>query len=391
MARRGNNEGSIYKDKQGRWRGVVTLYTVNGKQKKKVFYGRTKREVTDKVNQALSELRTNTYMEPSKITLYEWLCTWLETYCKNNVRATTLINYETFIYRHIQPTIGGIKLCDLSTIILQQFYNERMKSGNLLKEGGLSPKTMRNIHNMIHKALDQAVALEMIAKNPSDFITLPKQVKQERKFFTVEEQQKLQACIKGERFEMAILLDLYTGMRQGELLGLMWKDVHLDSQGQSYLRVTQTLNRIKVDGLANGKRTALVIGIPKTQHSIRTIPLLPEIAQALADYQVTQAAYFREKGILNPGYVFTTDTGGLIDPRNFQDAFKSLLKRHGIRQVNVHGMRHTFATRAIESGMSMKTLSQILGHYSTAFTMDVYGHVTEELKVEEISHLKGFL
>ena len=92
-----------------------------------------------------------------------------------------------------------------------------------------------------------------------------------------------------------------------------------------------------------------------------------------------------------PDLVFTTETGEMLDPRNFQDSFKRLLKRNGIREVNVHGIRHTFATRAIESGMSMKTLSQILGHSSTAFTMDIYGHVTEELKVSEMASLQGFL
>lgn len=187
--KRGNNEGSVYKDKQGHWRGVVTLYNADGKPKKKFFYGKTKREVTEKVNQTLNELRTNTYIEPSKTTLYEWLCTWLDTYCRNSIRATTLVNYETYIHRHIQPNIGNIQLRNLSTLALQQFYNDRLKNGNLTKAGGLSPKTLRNMHNMLHKALDQAVALEMIAKNPSDYVVLPKRTKQERKFFTVEEQQ----------------------------------------------------------------------------------------------------------------------------------------------------------------------------------------------------------
>ena len=391
MPRRGNNEGSIYKDKQGHWRGVVTLYTSEGKQKKKFFYGRTKREVTEKVNQTLNDLRTNTYIEPCKITLYEWLCTWLDNYCRNQIRATTLINYETYVERHIKPTIGGIKLCDLSTLILQQFYNERLKSGNLLREGGLSPKTLRNLHNMLHKALDQAVALDMIAKNPTEFTSLPKRIKQERRFFTVDEQQRLQECIKGDRWEMAILLDLYTGMRQGELLGLMWKDVHLIPNGQSFLRVTQALNRIKLNEPVNGKKTALVIGIPKTMHSIRTIPLLPDIAKRLVNYKTERIEHFKELGIPMPDLVFTTETGEMLDPRNFQDSFKRLLKRNGIREVNVHGIRHTFATRAIESGMSIKTLSQILGHSSTAFTMDIYGHVTEELKVSEMASLQGFL
>ena len=391
MGRRGNNEGSIYKDKQGRWRGAVTLYTTEGKQKKKIFYGKTKREVTDKVNQVLSELRSNTYIEPSKVTLYEWLCTWLEHYCRNQVRETTFINYETFVERHIQPTIGNLKLCDLNTMIMQQFYNERMKNGNLVTGGGLSPKTLRNLHNMLHKALDQAVALDMIAKNPTQFTNIPRGYKQERRFFTVEEQQKLQSCLKNEKIGMLVLLDLYTGMRQGELLALMWKDVHLNPNGNSYLRVTQTLNRIKLRTPVDGRSTTLRIGYPKTPHSIRTIPLLPDIAKALIEHRTKQIEYYRDHSIVDPGYVFTNSIGGFVDPHNFQHEFKRMLKRHGIREVNVHGIRHTFATRALENGMSMKTLSQILGHSSTAFTMDVYGHVTDELKISEMANLQGLL
>lgn len=391
MPKRGNNEGSVYKDKQGHWRGVVTLYNADGKPKKKFFYGKTKREVTEKVNQTLNELRTNTYIEPSKTTLYEWLCTWLDTYCRNSIRPTTLVNYETYIHRHIQPNIGSIRLCNLSTLVLQQFYNDRLKNGNLTKAGGLSPKTLRNMHNMLHKALDQAAALEMIAKNPSDYVVLPKRIKQERKFFTVEEQQALQACLPSERMGMAILLDLYTGMRQGELLGLMWKNVHIDLNGTSYIQVKQALNRIKVDDPNSDKKTALVIGIPKTPHSIRTIPLLPEIAKVLEEYRLQQKAYFREKDIPHSGYVFTNSNGDWIDPRDFQRDFKLILQRNGIREINVHGLRHTFATRALESGMSIKTLSQILGHANSGFTMDTYAHVTETLKADEMASLQGFL
>jgi hypothetical protein len=153
MAKRGNNEGSIYKDKQGRWRGVVTIYTAEGKQKKKYFYGKTKREVTDKVNQVLKELRLNTYFEPSRITLIEWLNTWLDVYCRNEVRESTLVNYEIFAEKHIAPTIGNIRLCNLNPVILQRFYNDKQNNGRLRGNGGLSPKTIKNIHNRFKQSI----------------------------------------------------------------------------------------------------------------------------------------------------------------------------------------------------------------------------------------------
>lgn len=392
MAKKGNNEGSVYKDKQGKWRGAVTLYTADGKPKRKYFYGKTKREVTEKVNQVLNELRTNTYIEPSKVTLYSWLCTWLDTYCRNNVRPTTLINYETYIHRHIQSTIGNVKLCDLNVLILQQFYNDRLRNGNLKSTGSsLSAKTLRNMHNMIHKALNQAVFLEMIPKNPADYVTIPKIVKQERKFFTVEEQQELQKHLPSERIGMAVMLDLYTGMRMGELLGLPWRNVHIDPNGSSYIRVTQTLNRIKSDDPNSPTRTYLAICQPKTANAVRTIPLLPNVAEALENYRAQQTAFLKDNQLPPTEYVFTSTTGSWIDPRDFQRDFKQLLKRHHIREINVHGIRHTFATRALESGMSIKTLSKILGHADSGFTMDTYAHVTEDLMNNEMTNLQGFL
>ena len=119
MGKKGNGEGSVYKDKQGRWRGVVTLYCDSGIPKRKYFYGKTKREVNEKVNNTLSEINNNTYIEPCKVTLYEWLCTWLDTYCRGELKQTTIINYETYIEKHIKPTIGNVKLCNLTPMQLQ--------------------------------------------------------------------------------------------------------------------------------------------------------------------------------------------------------------------------------------------------------------------------------
>lgn len=391
MAKKGNNEGSIYKDKQGRWRGVVSLPTADNKVKKKYFYGKTRKEVSEKVNTVLNELKTNTYIEPCTTPLYTWLCTWLETYCKNSLRPTTYINYETYVHKHIKDTIGGFKLCELSPIIIQQFYNEKLKNGKLNGSGGLSPKTLKNLHNMLHKALEQAVLLDMISKNPANSVIIPKGQKKEMRYFTIEEQQKLQSVLNNERLGTAILLDLYTGMRQGELLGLKWENVHIDLSGNSYIKVVQTVNRIKNPDISDSRKTILSINDPKTPHSNRIIPLLPEIAEKLEQHRITQKKFLTENSITDIGFVFISSTGSLIDPRDFQRYFKQLLKKHGIRQINVHGLRHTFATRALESGMSVKTLSKILGHSNVGFTLDTYTHVTEDLKADAIAEMQCFL
>lgn len=391
MTKKANSEGSIYKDKQGHWRGVVTLYCVEGVPKRKYFYGKTKREVTEKVNKVLSEIQNNTYSEPCKVTLYEWLCTWLDTYCRGELKQTTIVNYETYIERHIKPTIGNINLCELNPIILQRFYQEKFRNGKLDGSGGLSPKTMHNLHTMIHTGLDKAYKMGYINRNVSDLATPPKLVKQERKFFTVEEQRELQKHLSNEWIGMAVLLDLYTGLRMGELLGLPWKNVHLDLNGDSYIKVTQTLIRIKNPDRNSPKKTLLAIETPKTTYSVRTIPLLPEIAQKLAVHREEQARWITLNGFPDTGLVFVSGNGKPYDSKNFQDTFKRLLKRYNIREINVHGMRHTFATRSLESGMDIKTLSRLLGHSSIQISLDLYAHVTDQLQAEHITNLRSFL
>lgn len=390
MAKKGNSEGSIYKDKQGRWRGVVTLYCADGVPKRKYFYGKTKREVTEKVNNTLSEIHNNTYTEPNKITFYEWMSLWLDTYCRGELKQTSIINYETYIEKHIKPTIGNVRLQDLTPIVLQKYYQEKSKNGRIDGNGGLSPKTMKNMHAMIHTGLKKAYLLGYVNKNVADFVSTPKIVKKERKFFTVEEQQELQKHLPNERIGIILLLDLYTGMRMGELLGLTWSNVHLDLNGESYLKVTQTLNRIKNPDSNNGPNTVLCLGTPKTSYSNRTIPLLPEIAEKLIEHKQKQSEYLSKNGYPQSEFVFCSTTGTPYDPRDLQRDYKNILRKYNIRMINFHGIRHTFATRALESGMDIKTLSSILGHSSIQITLDLYAHVTNQLQAEHMANLKMF-
>lgn len=391
MQKNANSEGSIYKDKNGRWRGAVTLYCENGTPKRKYLSGRTKREVTEKVNKLLNEVKYNDYTEPSKITFYEWLMIWIDMYCIGQLKPSTTVNYEAYIDRHIKSSIGNIKLCDLTPLMLQRFYQEKYKNGRLDGTGGLSAKTMHNLHTMIHTALDKAYKMGYVNRNVSDLVTVPKIVKQERRFFTVEEQTELQKYLPDERIGMAVLLDLYTGLRMGELLGLPWENVHLDLNGDSYIKITQTINRIKNPDRNSPQKTILFFDTPKTKYSIRTIPLLPEIAEKLSQHREKQQHLISENGWKDTGLVFLTSTGTPFDPKNFQNAFKAMLKRHNMRIINVHGIRHTFATRSLESGMDIKTLSRILGHSSIQISLDLYAHVTDQLQAEHMENLRTFL
>ena len=307
---------------------------------------------------------------------------------KADIRPTTLVNYETYIHKHIQNTIGKLMLKDLTPQRLQAFINEKSASGKLDGSGGLSPKTVRNMYNMLHKCLDMAVRLEMLPRNPSDNVVLPKRQKLEMRYFSVEEQQQLQEVIRGHRLEMPILLDLFTGLRQGELLGLTWDAVHLN---EGFLEVKQSVIRIQNPDRDGESKTALCVCPPKTPNSIRKVPLLPDIADKLRTYRAKQQSYLKSHNLPASEFVFTSTTGTLIDPRDFQRDFRKILQQNYIRIVNVHGLRHSFACRSLEAGMNIKTLSAILGHYSTAFTMDTYCHSSDELKSSEIENLREFL
>ena len=393
MKKRGNNEGSIFKDKQGRWRGLISIPCVNGQNKRKYIYGKTRKEVSAKMSELLRQIESNTYIEPCKTTLYEYLHMWLNTYVENTVRMSTYISYETYIEKHIKDSIGRFPICSLNTMMIQNWYNEKAKNGKLVGKGGLNPKTLRNLNNMLHKALNQAVYLDLIAKNPTDFIVLPRGSKVEIRYFTVEEQKKFQEVIKGHRLELPLLVALFTGVRQGELLGLPWRNVHINENGQSYIRISQALMRIKkpMKMKTMDSSTVLTITEPKTAHSIRNIPLLPEIAERLKEHRIQQEAYSKRHNYPPSDLVFTSVTGTPIDPRDLQRSFKLILRNNGMREINVHGLRHTFATRALENGMNVKTLSMILGHANSAFTMDVYCHPSDDLKFAEMGLLENLL
>lgn len=368
MIKNGNGEGSIYKDKNGRWRGAVTLYCENGTPKRKYLSGRTKREVTEKVNKLLNEVKYNDYTEPSKITFYEWLMIWIDMYCIGQLKPSTTVNYEAYIDRHIKSSIGNIKLCDLTPLMLQRFYQEKYKNGRLDGTGGLSAKTMHNLHTMIHTALDKAYKMGYVNRNVSDLVTVPKIVKQERRFFTVEEQTELQKYLPDERIGMAVLLDLYTGLRMGELLGLPWENVHLDLNGDSYIKITQTINRIKNPDRNSPQKTILFFDTPKTKYSIRTIPLLPEIAEKLSQHREKQQHLISENGWKDTGLVFLTSTGTPFDPKNFQNAFKAMLKRHNSKlHLTYFLSRFCCKTKEMSRKESGINIERLLSRYTLSY------------------------
>jgi len=314
----------------------------------------------------------------------------LKDFASVALRPSTYISYEGYIFNHINPIMGGVLLKELSTERLQVFYNEKFKDGRVDGKGGLSPKTLRNMHNMIHKALDQACKNNLISKNVSENTVLPKREKKEMRVLSRTEQQALMQHIGIERLGFAILLDLSTGMRIGELCGLQWQDIDFD---QKVLFVKRTLQRVKTSivEIENGatSKTIIMEGKVKTDNSYREVPIQAKIFEKLMVYKKRQ---LQEKDLASSAYsdnnyVFSSPVGGVIEPSTMRDMFNRLIKLAGISHTNFHALRHSFATRAIESGVPIKAVSDILGHATVQLTMDLYCHSSIDLKREVVDKM----
>ena len=300
-----------------------------------------------------------------------------------------------YVRIHLVPEIGQIKLTSLSTRDLQKFFKE--KAGTDEKKG-LAPKTLRNIYNMLHSALDQAVADHKILRNPTLNVKLPKVKSKEMRVLTVEEQAVLQDAVSrvDELHAYGITFAVSTGVRLGELLALRWKDVN---EKEHYIYVRRTLGRLqKVDEKGHLVKkekgtpsTEIVVRSPKSELSMRKIPLFDELWDDLMAYKEKQNALKDALGseYQDQGYIFATPLGHHNDPKVYQTLFKRIVAAAGIESANFHALRHTFATRALESGMDIKVLSALLGHAQASTTLNLYGHVLPDHKKISMEKMRG--
>jgi integrase len=296
-------------------------------------------------------------------TLGGFLDYWLETAIKDNVRQSTFMAYRGYIENHIKKRLGTETLTELKAERLQMFIAELRNDGV-----GLASKTVRSIFLMLRSALKCATEYEYIVKNPCDRVRLPKLEEKEIKVFDKSDQKRLERAISrsDDLRHYGILVCLYTGLRIGELCGLKWESVDF-THGK--ILIKNSINRvINYDG--NAKRTMVVEVEPKTKKSRRTIPLPDFLVQRLKDLK-------RKSG---SDYVISMKSGKAVEPRLLQIIYKKLLQAANVEYVSFHTLRHTFATRAIEFGVDVKTVSEILGHTNTMITINRYAHSLYEQK-----------
>ncbi len=344
-----------------------------GKQIQKSVYAKTQKEVRKKLTEKLSQLDQGVYTEPNKMTVGTWLDIWLEEYT-GGIKERTRIQYQSHIVNHLKPALGAVKLAALNTLAIQKFYN------SLQKTTELSPKTIKNLHGVLHKALQQAVEVGYIRFNPSDACKLPRAERAEIKPLEERQIADFMKVVQGHPLEALYIVDLFTGLRQGEIMGMTWDCIDFE---QGTIKIYKQLQLIK----GEYKFVALKNDKP------RTITPAPYVMQVLKAHQAKQLRIRLRAGELweDSNLVFTNDTGRHLARQTVYKNFKKLAAQIGMPDARFHDLRHSYAVAALQSGDNVKTVQQNLGHHTAAFTLDVYGHVSESMKRESAERMEAFI
>jgi integrase len=363
MARKNaNGEGTIYprKNKDGKvtsYRASYWVHTSDG-PKRRYISAKTKKEVARKLREILHAMDSGTFVDAGQLTVEEYLDRWLKDSVKDTVRTSTYQRYEQVVRLHLIPSLGRLKLKDLNPVHVQRLYRDRLDSG-------LSPGTARKIHNVLHKALAQAVKWGLMPRNATEATNPPKEIFEEINPLSAEEAHRLIEAAREDPLEALYVLAIHTGMRQGELLALKWENIDLES---GVINVKRTLTKDK------GR---LLFGEPKSAKGRRRIDLTDAAVAALRAHLSRQMGDMQRLGDLyqDQGLVFTTNTGAPISPSNLrQRSFDKLLKKAGVRAIRFHDLRHTCATLLLRREIHPKYVQELLGHANIKMTLDRYSH-----------------
>lgn len=372
--KRTNGEGTITKLKSGKYMGKIMIgWKKDGKPNRVSVYGKSEKEVSIKLRELASQLDKGTYVQPNKYTFGEWIKRWLQDYKSINIKPRTYDTYESQINNHIIPHLGYIALRNIKSPHIQSFYNTKYNNGN-----GLSSATIRKIHNIIYASLKQAQNIDLIVKNPAEYVELPSLEQKTIRAFTEDEHALFFEFAKKSDYYNAFILADDTGIRIGELLALTWNDIDFKNR---QISITKTISIIKDRKETSAKKYTLIVQKPKTKASIRKVPLTQRAYKMLLELKL--------KNSLDNQLVFPSRKGTYINPRNFERSFSKIVNRAGIDKCNCHTLRHTFATRCFEKGISIKIISKWLGHSKIAHTLDIYTHIMPDIEKQAIQLLES--
>ena len=376
--RRRQGEGSIYRRQaDGRWVGSVQLDSHGGQRRRKVVYGKSEAEVVGRVGQLNFEISRGLPTPNNRITVEELLHRWLSDVVPGRVSASTLRNYRIVCERHVIPVLGSKRLLALTPTDVQVLLSQKQESrlprpvstrrGVVERStaGGYSPCTVRLIRGVLRQAVGQAERWGMVARNVVAFTDGPRVAPSESRALTPQQARALLDAAHGERLEAAFVLLVCLGLRKGEVFSLRWADIDLDDR---VVTVGQTASRLD---------KSLVVGSPKSAKSRREVNLPLQVVSALRAHQIRQSAELLLAGDAwhESGLVFTTATGGLIDPTNFRRVFDRVTEKARLSGWQPHELRRSCASILLTQGVPSETVTHVLGYSSTRLMADAYGKV----------------
>ena len=355
--RRPSGDGMVRKREDGRWEGrIVVGHKENGDSIFRYIYADTQKELTAKLRQHIDIYQGVDLTEQSRMTLGEWMDQWLEN-ITGTIRPTTLTRYQGAIRIHINPHLGGKPITQVTGKDVQKLYDALASHGNQITGKGLASSTIRGIHSMLHEAMDAAKQAGLIPWNPTEEIPTPKFACKVKQILTDEQLDIFMAIIQQDDiWHDFFYTELTTGLRRGEICGLKWTDFD------------------EIDG---------TLKVPKTAAGARTIILPPSTVELLRERQKSALTEWIFPDPLRPEQP--------TRPSAAYNRMKSLLKKADLPDLRFHDLRHTFATHALTSGVDVKTLSGILGHTRSAFTLDTYTHTTGDMQRRAAEIVETFL
>ena len=376
MAKRANGEGNIRKRKDGKW--LVTfptgIYKEDGKREYVYKYCATQAEAAEKLRELQMEKAMGVCQGKSAVKTGAWIDTWIEKHKSPKLAPATLTSYRNNARIHIKPYVGEIPLRELST-----YHIQRMLDGI----GGSLSTFIKN-YNIIHGALEKAVELGMIPRNPCKGVAFPKDDKRKMRVLTKEEQKRFIMALDGEYYRAMFLTYLYTGMRIGEGIPLQWKDIDLEKRT---LRVNK--KAIVAHDYNKHEAVQVVQDFCKTKSSKRTIAITAGLVAVLREHKETMMKLAEDMGEewSEASLVFRNSRGNMVYSRNLQEVLYRIYDKAEIEGATMHTLRHSYATRCFEAGVDIKAISEQLGHANVKTTYNIYVHLLEDTKAKEIDKL----
>ena len=368
-----NGGGSIRQRPNGKWEGRIMI-----NKKTHTVTADSREEAQEKLNLISNPFEFLSKIKPETVTVADWVKVWFEVYGAD-VKASTIKRYDIDTRLRIVPYLGNYRVIDLKPVDIKKLYS-------IAQKNGLSTKSIKNLHGTLHTILNTAVENEIIIKNPASNVKIPRSDKPQKEMrpFKDTEVATFISLINGHELEGLFFIALFTGMREAELIGLTWDCVDFEKKTiKVYQQLPKDLNHydeIHFTSLKNGK-SRIIVPPDEVFTVLHKVSLQQKMAQLKAG----------EDWKNNNDFVFTTQNGRHLSYQTIYRKFKAIASKMGLPEVRFHDLRHTYATLAIQNGADIKTVSSNLGHSTVAFTLQVYGHVSDTMRRDCADKLNAFI